>query len=373
VLSAWMLVPHETEDDFGQAVKPANTLLRYKVTFGFSKEDQRLELRSEDLVHIKKGDARAVLGFPHSSDFRDSVVMGRRQGTAFISTKLEAGLRTVFLHGDGGSRGRPVRPGPSPRTILGGTGTKEYPTVVAARREMASWHSLHLEPSSLRAPDRLGERASIDEHGRHIAATLHRLGRESGDAVRTCAEVANQLARLVAGASQVRVREDPAREQYVVEVRMRDSDLWLPPRSLSDGTLRYLALVVMQMDVSASRLVCIEEPENGIHPFQLPDLLSLMRDFAVDPELPVSDMDNPLRQVILTSHSPEVAKQLDPSEILFVEAVAGADGRSARVRPVDHRESWRDNTDAVSIEFLKKWIGGAPRLVQGELPLRSAG
>src|SRR5262249_56406804 len=110
----------------------------------------------------------------------------------------------IVLHGDGGSRGRPTPAGASPRTILGGTNSKEYPTIVAARREMASWHSVHLEPSSLRTPDPFGETKPVDEHGRHIAATLRPLarGRSNGSAAaeaqQVCAEAAKLLRRLAA-------------------------------------------------------------------------------------------------------------------------------------------------------------------------------
>jgi len=238
---------------------------------------------------------------------------------------------------------------------------------------MASWHSVHLEPSSLRTPDRFGEVAPVDEHGRHIAATLRRLARQTGKAPaggngapaaaemeRVCTEAANQLSRLVDGVDSVRVREDEAQQHYVVEVRFRDSALWMPPRALSDGTLRYLALVAMQMDARSSRVLCIEEPENGIEPRGIPALITLLRDYAVDPDEAVG-ADNPLRQVVLNSHSPEVLKQLEASEVLFVEAVRGPEGRSASIRPVAFMDSWRNSDEGVPLAYFSQWIDGMPR------------
>jgi ABC-type branched-subunit amino acid transport system ATPase component len=371
-----MLVPRTAEDDFGQQVEPTASLLTYTVGFRFAQNENRLVLVEEELKHQKKGDAARVLLFPHSKAFRDSIVHAERFGTAFISTKAENDQVRIQLHGDGGSRGRPVPAGPSPRTILGGTGSKEYPTVVAARREMASWHSVHLEPSSLRTPDRFGETSPVDEYGRHIAATLRRLGRERSPSnsngahvaegrddgtVQVYTEAANQLARLVQGVDAVRVREDDARQHYVVEVRFRDSELWMPPRALSEGTLRYLALVAMQMDTRWSRVLCIEEPENGIEPSGAPALIRLLRDYAVDPNEPVEAADNPLRQVVLNSHSREVVRQLNADEVLFVEAVKAPNGRHARVRSVDYENVWRPDEDRVSHQYFKDWIGELPR------------
>jgi predicted ATPase len=370
-----MLVPLEVEDDFGQKVAPSATLLSYTVAFRYSTDEGRLVLTEEELKHQKKGEARQHILFPHSPTFRDSVVKANRFGAAFISTSTEEDQTRIQLHGDGGSRGRPVPAGPSPRTILGGTGSKEYPTIVAARREMASWHSVHLEPSALRTPDRFGETAPVDEHGRHIAATLRRLARERSPTSRNrdngapaeeavhqvCATVANQLSRLVAGVQGVRVREDEVRQHYVVEVRFGDSDLWMPPRALSDGTMRYLALVAMQMDARSSRVLCIEEPENGIEPSGIPALILLLRDYAVDPQEEVDPDDNPLRQVILNSHSPEVVNQLDAADVLFVESARGPAGRCARVRPVAFEGTWRPDEDCVSITHFRRWVGGSPR------------
>lgn len=93
---------------------------------------------------------------------------------------------------------------------------------------------------------------------------------------------------------------------------------WLYGRSLSDGTLRYVALVLMLADVRDRAVLCIEEPENGIHPSRVPNLVELLQDYAVDVESPVAS-DDPLRQVVLNSHSPEVARQLPFRDLVFVE------------------------------------------------------
>ncbi|MBM4060565.1 MAG: chromosome segregation protein SMC [Planctomycetes bacterium] len=357
-----LLVPGTAVDDFGQPVSPTASLLTYTVGVRWSVEQQRLVLVEEELRHHIKGDAKKVLLFPHATAFRDSVVLGARFGTAFLSTHHEGGRAFVQLHGDGGGggKGRPVAADASPRTILGGTGSAEFPTVVAARREMASWHGVHFELSALRAPDCFGETAPVDECGRHVAATLHRLGR-GGAMERLCAEVGNQLARFVEGVHAVRLRDDDVRQQHVVEVRFRHSDQWLPPRALSEGTLRLLALIAMRMDEQSSRLLCVEEPENGVEPEAVPHLIQLFRDHAVDAEEPVAAGDNPLRQVVLVSHSREVVRALDAADVLFVESCSGQDGMFARVLPVDYAGVWRPDSDRVPPGRFKDWIGDLPR------------
>ncbi|MFG0318123.1 MAG: AAA family ATPase [Planctomycetota bacterium JB042] len=356
-----MLVPAEADDDFGVRVSATTTLLRYSVAFEFSRSEQRLILASENLVSLKKGDARAIIGFPHSKEFLESVVHGKRYGAAYISTRPQGTTTAVHLHQDGGSRGRPVPAGASPRTVLGGTNTEEYPTVVAARREMASWRSLQLEPSSLRTADRFDSPTTVDERGRHIASALRRLGAEAGDPARICAEVANRLSQLVDDVAEIRVREDEARQHRLVELRSRGQNVWHPPRALSDGTLRFLALIVMQLDSESGRMLCLEEPENGIHASRIPSLVNLLQDYAVDPAHAVDPEDNPLRQVLINSHSPDVVRTLDADQTLLVESLQGSEGSEARIRSVYDLDSWRTDADAIDRDEFLHRIGGLPR------------
>jgi predicted ATPase len=355
-----MLVPLNAIDDFGQEIEPAISILKYAVHFGFEREPRpRLVLLREELTNFMKSEARELIGFPHSGAFRESMVRGKRFGKAFISTSSESGAAVISLHGDGGSRGRPVPAAPSPRTVLAGTSAAEYPTVIAARREMSGWHALHLEPSSLRAPDRFGDPASVDEHGRHIAATLERLMRASPSNGTILQECTNRLTALVPEIQELRVDRDDVREQLVVQARMKGSDLWLSPRSLSDGTLRFLGLVTMQLDAGSSRLLCMEEPENGIHPSRIPALIEILRDYVMDPEKPIHD-DNHPRQMLLNSHSSEVIRQLDIPEILFVDTVHSQEGREASVRPIRANGNWRGDQHAVELHLLEKLLGGSP-------------
>ena len=92
-------------------------------------------------------------------------------------------------------------------------------------------------------------------------------------------------------------------------------------RDLSDGTLRFLALAVLVEDPSWGGVVCMEEPENGVHPTRLEAMRQLVNDLAVDLNFPVGE-DNPLRQVILNTHSPELVGPVpDDSLVMATRAV----------------------------------------------------
>ncbi len=87
---------------------------------------------------------------------------------------------------------------------------------------------------------------------------------------------------------------------------------------MSDGTLRFLALAVLALDPDAKGVICLEEPENGIHPERIPAILRLLQDIAVDVDIPV-DSDNPLRQIIINTHSPAVVSQVPDDSLLVAE------------------------------------------------------
>ena len=358
-LSADMIVPTEVEDDFGQSAKPSTTLLTYTLELRYSSESDQLVVANERLTHAKLGDYHKFVGFRTSNEFRSSVVSGSRRGGPLISTQENR----IVLHGDGGSRGRPAPVGRSPLTVVGGTNTFDYPTVLAAKREMSSWRVLHLEPSAMRTPDAKSARPRhVSAAGGRIPATLHSLASNNEQ---THTEIVNRLRQLNSDIEDIGVYSDDARDQLALRARIAGTDNWLYGRSLSDGTLRYIALVLMLVDVQDRALLCIEEPENGIHPSRVQHMVDLLRDYAVDTEEPVG-ADNPLRQVSLNTHSPEVARQFSFGDIIFVERALTRNGPVSAFRPI--RSTWRANansddrrvTEPSAHQAVIDFIGGSP-------------
>ena len=360
-LTADMVVPQEVKDDFGEVARASITLLTYSLTLGYQHESDRLVVESESLTHAKLGDYKKFVGFESSPRFRDSIAMGSRRGGALISTKAED--NRIMLHGDGGSRGRPTPVGTSPLTVVGGTNTFDYPTVLAAKREMASWRILHLEPSVMRTPDSRSAPQHVSASGGHIPATLNALKDKFPDAG---LEIVNILRELNSGIEDIDVHSDEVRDQLALRAKVPGVDNWLYGRSLSDGTLRYVALALMLGDVQDRAVLCMEEPENGIHPSRIPNLVRLLRNYAVDVDEPVSD-DNPLRQVLINTHSPEVVRRVDLDEMVFVEvATSPNDGQYSVFRPTEN--TWRTSaSNGPEPEVLPKatqrvadFIGGSP-------------
>lgn len=69
-------------------------------------------------------------------------------------------------------------------------------------------------------------------------------------------------------------------EGGTVQVFFKEGRFIVPATRLSDGTLRYLCLLAILCHPNPPPLVCIEEPELGLHPDILPMLADLMREAA---------------------------------------------------------------------------------------------
>jgi predicted ATPase len=308
-----MVVKPTVIDDFGVEAKASITSLRYEIAFELDEAEDRLVLKEEWLAPISLGQARKNLSPWAKPMFSDSVLKGARRGRGKDLISTTAGR--IQLHQDGHG-GRKVPSAGSSRTVLS-SANADFPTVLAAKREMESWRTLQLEPSSMRAPSLFTDPKHIDERGAFLAAALQRLAKRRGPDA--WADIAERVSRLVPESEELRVVADERTETYTAEIRGADGT-FRPARALSDGTLRFLVLAALAVDPDATGTLCIEEPENGIHPDRIADMTTLLDDLAVDPKAAVGP-DNPLRQVLVNTHSPLVYRQVLPQNRVFLESV----------------------------------------------------
>jgi AAA domain, putative AbiEii toxin, Type IV TA system len=99
----------------------------------------------------------------------------------------------------------------------------------------------------------------------------------------------------------------------------------------------------------------MEEPENGIHPERITAMVDLVRDLAVDPRQRPGE-SNPLRQIIINTHSPLFVQLQHTEDLLFAKPVtvrgpAGAPVRTMRLLPVHdpRRQNWRIEKNEMAV------------------------
>jgi predicted ATPase len=108
---------------------------------------------------------------------------------------------------------------------------------------------------------------------------------------------------------------NPDAPGYGISFELADNGHILPAAQASDGLLLVLAYLALLYSPEPPRVLLIEEPENGIHPRRLRDVLKVLKEL-------IHDQDR--TQVLLTTHSPYVVDQFRPEEVTL--CLKGADG-----------------------------------------------
>jgi len=101
----------------------------------------------------------------------------------------------------------------------------------------------------------------------------------------------------------------------LVDVRLQEGNgISIPAIRLSDGTLRWLCLLTILLHPDPPPLVCIEEPELGLHPDMIRPLVKLLIDASQR------------MQLIVTTHSDALVDELTgmPDAVIVCEKHKGS-------------------------------------------------
>lgn len=303
-----MLVNKKVKDAWGNSSTLKYTRLRYKIAIKRFTNDSGLEdieVIHESLVKLKHQEDKWINIIPKKCQdwWRPKVALGRR-GIPYINTVLENNIPTVEVPQDGktGNKRRFPLVNAS-RTVLSSFDTIDFPHVLAAKEEMKSWRFMQLNPKDLRRPTNKSTGDDrISESGENLAAALNRISANNSILL---TEISRKLHTFIPSFIEVKVIDDKENKQYVIKLLDKDRKEYTS-RVLSEGTLRVLALCILEHDSSHTGLLCFEEPENGIHPFRISTMSALLKDLTTD----FSDESLPLRQVIVNTHSPILLKEV---------------------------------------------------------------
>jgi predicted ATPase len=155
-------------------------------------------------------------------------------------------------------------------------------------------------------PPRLPQKVDLpNEHlesdGSNLGLVLNRLRREPAVKQR----LLEALQALYDGIDDYDVQI----EGGTVQVFFHEGRFTIPATRLSDGTLRYLCLLAVLCHPTPPPLVCIEEPELGLHPDVLPTLAALLKEASKR------------TQLIVTTHSDVLVDAMSdqPEAVLVAE------------------------------------------------------
>jgi predicted ATPase len=137
-------------------------------------------------------------------------------------------------------------------------------------------------------------------------------------------------------------------EKIRLEWRHKNSEAYFDAASLSDGTLRFIALstLFLQPEEYRPSIILVDEPELGLHPYAIGLLASLVKQASVK------------TQVVVSTQSPLLLDYFDPEDVLVAER---SEGRTqfSRLEP-ESLENWLEEYSLGQL-WEKNELGGRPR------------
>jgi predicted ATPase len=114
---------------------------------------------------------------------------------------------------------------------------------------------------------------------------------------------------------------------------------------LSDGTLKLLCLIAVLKNPTPPPLICIDEPELGLHPDWIELVAELLQDAAMR------------TQVIVATHSPHIVAKMKPEQVVVAEKENGES--TLEQLSAEHLEKWLKDFNLAEL-WLAGQIGGRP-------------
>ena len=153
----------------------------------------------------------------------------------------------------------------------------------------------------------------------------------------------SNLRNLYHGALDIKIRIVSGYIEILIE---EENGHLIPATRLSDGTLRYLSLLAILCHPDPPPLLCIEEPELGLHPDIIPTIAKLLIDASKR------------TQLIVTTHSADLVSALWEFPESVVVCQKGFDGETQLKRLDPKRlEKWLERYSLGEL-WLNGEIGG---------------
>ena len=217
------------------------------------------------------------------------------------------------------------------------------------RARLEGWRLYHLHDTSFLSPMR--KTARVDDNGflrtdgANLAPFLLQLKELHPISYDLIRRTVQQVAPFFDDFDLKPLQRKP--DDIKLEWRHRGSDQYFDASSLSDGTLRFIALATLFLQPSKFKpsAILIDEPELGLHPYAIGLLASLIRSASVE------------TQVIVSTQSSLLLDHFDPEDVLVADRVENST-QISRLEP-DRLADWLKEYSLGQL-WEKNEFGGRP-------------
>jgi predicted ATPase len=186
-----------------------------------------------------------------------------------------------------------------------------YPTLYRLKEQIDSWRffsGIRFNDRQLRQPALIEEKPTLKDDGGNLTSVLNWLQIENPSLF---SELELHIRGIIPGFRGLSVRPSGAGRVTL----WWDEDGLVNPLSaadLSDGSLRLLLWLTLALTPDPPALVCIDEPEVGLHPRTLPKIAGLLKKLSAR------------TQVLVATHSSYLLAQFDVADVAVLRKRNGS-------------------------------------------------
>lgn len=203
-----------------------------------------------------------------------------------------------------------------------------------------------IDPLGAKEPDHSDKDPDLlDKKGHNLASVLSRLEKDEEQR----STMLEWMELIVPGVEIIKTDRQTLDSKTAILFKELGTRRHFPAHMVSDGTIYALAMLVAVLDrFSGFGLTLIEEPERGLHPKAIRELVGFIRDNA-----------NPDQPVWLSTHSESVVRQLRLDELVLVDK---EDGRT-KMKTADSGNLTQENLAPLGLD--EAWLSN---LLSGGVP-----
>jgi predicted ATPase len=223
------------------------------------------------------------------------------------------------------------------------------PNMTWLQDQLFGWRVYHLDDTSFSSPMR--KTARVDDNrflhpdGSNLPAFLYLLREKHLDSYGLIVRTVQLAAPFF---DDFRLDPTELNPDYIMlEWRHKKSEQVFGASSLSNGTLRFIALATLFLQPEQYRptLILVDEPELGLHPYALALLASLIRQASVT------------TQVIVSTQSALLLDHFDPEDVLVADRAKG--GSVIERKETEQLKTWLEDYSLGQL-WEKNELGGVP-------------
>ncbi len=183
-------------------------------------------------------------------------------------------------------------------------------------------------------------KAELEEDGSNLAIVLKNI---IGDEDKK-RKFSNLVKDLLPFVEDVDVEKFTDRSLLLKLQEIYTKEQYLPAFLMSDGTINIIALIVA-LYFEKKPLAIIEEPERNIHPYLISKVVDMMKDASQQ------------KQIIVTTHNPEVVKYAGLDNILLVSRDKEGFSTISRPSEKDEVKTFLENEVGIEELYVQNLLG----------------